>query len=97
MQIGDLVAYYCVSGQNADNLYSILCAPSGRMTFAEETPGAQSVQTNSNNTQTPLTYGGIPVLSEARNINYSILEIIGTDPATESFINVVNSLVKKTY
>ena len=40
----------------------------------------------------PLVYGAIPVMGEARNIVYSILEIIGSDSHAEAFINCVNTM-----
>ena len=44
-----------------------------------------------------LSYGGIPVMGESRNIIYSILEIIGTEDITENFIKAVNVLTSAKY
>jgi hypothetical protein len=44
-----------------------------------------------------LTYGGIPIMCESRNIIFSIMKIIGTERTTESFIKSVNVLTSFKY
>jgi hypothetical protein len=44
-----------------------------------------------------LTYGGIPIICESRNIIYSILNIIGLEETTEKFIKSVNVLTSFKY
>ncbi|GAB4305465.1 MAG: hypothetical protein Kow0069_01280 [Promethearchaeota archaeon] len=90
MQIGSLLAYACISGPDAENLYGILACPSGRLAFSDPTTQISNVQEVSFVALFPLVYGAVPVMGEARNIVYSILEVIGGDERAESFINVVN-------
>ncbi|MBD3352307.1 MAG: hypothetical protein GF364_12540 [Candidatus Lokiarchaeota archaeon] len=92
LNIGSLLSYVCISGEDPDNLYGIAAAPSGQLQFVDESTQASSVQDISFIGLFPLTYGAIPVLGEARNIVYSILEVIGTESIAEAFINSVNSL-----
>ena len=63
-----------------------------KLTFTDTTTSASSSQDITFITLFPLTYGAIPILGEARNIIYSILEVIGSDKIAEGFINSVNSL-----
>ena len=44
-----------------------------------------------------LTYGGIPVICESRNIIYSIMQILGGEQTTENFIKSVNVLTSFKY
>lgn len=97
LNAGSLLSYVCISGDNPDAFHGILAAPSGKIIFSEEHTDATSMQNISFITLFPLTYGAIPVLGEARNIVYSILEVIGTDKTAEAFIDSVNSLSAAKY
>ncbi|MCP4761475.1 MAG: hypothetical protein GY870_06815 [archaeon] len=92
LNIGNLLSYMCISGDNPDAFYGILACPSGKLMFSDTNTNASSIQEITFISLFPLTYGSIPVLGEARNIIYSILEIIGKDTIAEAFINSVNSL-----
>lgn len=93
MQIGSLLAYVCVSGPDAENLHGILAAPSGRLMFSDPNTDIANVEEISFISLFPLVYGAIPVLGEARNIVYSILEVIGSDEHAEAFINCMNTMM----
>lgn len=97
MNIGGLVSYLCVSGMDPENFYSILCCPSGKLIFSDPNIKSEIIQPISFVSMYSLSYGAIPVLCEARNIVYSILNVIGTDPLAEKFINSVNSIVKSRF
>ncbi len=92
LNIGELLSFLCISGEDPDSFYGILAAPSGKLTFTDSTTSASSSQDITFITLFPLTYGAIPILGEARNIIYSILEVIGANKIAEGFINSVNSL-----
>lgn len=92
LNIGELLSFLCISGEDPDSFYGILAAPSGKLTFTDSTTSASSSQDITFITLFPLTYGAIPILGEARNIIYSILEVIGPNKIAEGFINSVNSL-----
>ncbi|MHA1339890.1 MAG: hypothetical protein ACTSRZ_00265 [Promethearchaeota archaeon] len=97
LNLGSLLAYVCIAGEDPDSFYGILAAPCGKLQFIDEATSAISIQDISFITLFPLTYGAIPVLGEARNMIYSILEVIGSDPAAEGFINTVNILSATKY
>ena len=94
--IGDLLSYIAISGQDPDNFYGIATCPSGRLRFSriENTSNIEDVSFIG---LFSLTYGGIPILCELRNIIYSILQITGSEPITESFIKSVNVLTSFKY
>ncbi|MHA1563515.1 MAG: hypothetical protein ACTSPA_15540 [Promethearchaeota archaeon] len=97
LKLGGLVSYLCVSGDDPDNFYGILCNPSGKMTFTDKETGSYISQPITFVSLFPLTYGAIPVLCEARNIVHSIISIIGKDEITERFINSVNAIESTKY
>ncbi|MHA1914442.1 MAG: hypothetical protein ACW986_13300 [Promethearchaeota archaeon] len=94
--IGDLLCYVAISGQDTENFYGLITCPSGNINYSDE-------ETEINREDISfiglfsLTYGGIPVICESRNIIYSIMQIIGGDQATESFIKSVNVLTSFKY
>lgn len=94
--LGNLLCYVAISGYDPNNFYGIITCPSGRLKYSESE--------NNFNTQDisfiglfALTYGGIPIMCESRNIIYSILNIIGSEPITEHFIKSVNVLTSSRY
>lgn len=97
MKLGGLLSYLCVSGLDPENLYGILCSPSGKLMFADQDTGSEIIQPITFVSLFPMTYGAAPVLCEVRNIVYSILEVIGTDETTERFINSIMNILKTKY
>jgi hypothetical protein len=97
MNIGGLISYLCVSGLDPENFYGILCNPSGKLMFTDQNTGSEIIQPISFVSLFPLAYGAVPVLCEARNMVYSILEVIGTDAITELFIKSVNNIVQARF
>ena len=93
--IGDLLSYIAISGQNSENFYGLIACPSGKIKFSSIEPS------NTENISFvglfTLTYGGIPVISEARNIINSILQILGKEHTTENFIKSINVLTSFKY
>jgi len=94
--IGDLLCYIAISGQNAENFYGLITCPSGKIKFSiiEETSNTEDISFIGLFT---LSYGGIPVICESRNIIYSILQILGEEKTTENFIKSVNVLTSFKY
>ncbi|MFX1420282.1 MAG: hypothetical protein ACFE9N_15320 [Promethearchaeota archaeon] len=94
--IGDLLCYIAISGQNSDNFYGLIACPSGRIKFSatEKTSNYEDVSFIGLFT---LSYGGIPVISESRNIINSILQILGEEQITENFIKSINVLTSFKY
>jgi len=94
--IGELLCYIAISGQDPNNFYGLITCPSGKLRFSniKETSDIEDVSFVGLFT---LTYGGIPVMGESRNIIFSILEIIGTEQITENFIKAVNVLTSSKY
>lgn len=97
LNLGNLLSYICISGDNPDSFYGILSCPSGKLVFSDPNTNASSIQDMTFIALFPLTYGAIPVLGEARNVIYSILEVIGANNIAEKFINSVNSLSAAKY
>jgi hypothetical protein len=94
--MGDLLSYIAISGENAENFYGLIACPSGKINF--------STVENSSNVEIisfiglfRLTYGGIPVICESRNIINSILQILGEEQTTENFIKSINVLTSFKY
>lgn len=89
--IGDLLCYITISGQDPENFYGLITCPSGKIKYSsvEDTSNVEDVSFIG---LFALTYGGIPVMGESRNIIHSILEIIGKEQITEKFISAVNVL-----
>ncbi len=94
--IGELLCYVAISGQNPENYYGLITCPSGKLKFST-VEGSSNIEEVSLIGLFTLSYGGIPVLCEARNVVYSILEIIGTEKITEDFIKTVNALTTAKY
>ncbi len=94
--IGDLLCYIAISGQNAENFYGLITCPSGKIKFSiiEETSNTEDISFIGLFT---LSYGGIPVICESRNIIHSILQILGEEKTTENFIKSVNVLTSFKY
>ncbi|MDX1797203.1 MAG: hypothetical protein R3255_01025 [Candidatus Lokiarchaeia archaeon] len=94
--MGDLLSYVAISGENSENFYGLIACPSGKINF--------STVENSSNVEIisfiglfRLTYGGIPVICESRNIINSILQILGEEQTTENFIKSINVLTSFKY
>jgi hypothetical protein len=94
--IGKLLSYIAISGKEPENFYGLITAPSGILKFSrsEETSNFQEVSFVGLFT---LTYGGIPIICESRNIIFSILNIIGSEETTDKFIKSVNVLTSFKY
>jgi hypothetical protein len=94
--IGKLLGYIAISGNTPENFYGIITCPSGVLRFSK-TEDNSNVQNVSFVGLFTLTYGGIPIICESRNIIYSILNIIGSEETTEKFIKSVNVLTSFKY
>jgi len=94
--IGELLSYIAISGNDPNNFYGIITCPSGTLKYSE-TKTNFNIQEISFVGLFALTYGGIPIMCESRNIIYSILNIIGSEPITENFIKSVNVLTSSRY
>jgi len=94
--IGELLCYVAISGNEPNNFYGIITCPSGKLKYSD-TKNSFNVQEISFVGLFSLTYGGIPIMCEARNIIYSILKIIGTESITENFIKSVNVLTSSRF
>jgi hypothetical protein len=94
--IGDLLCYVAISGENPEQFYGLIACPSGRMRYSniEDTSNFDDISFIG---LFSLTYGGIPVICESRNIIYSIMQILGEEHITENFIKSVNVLTSFKY
>ena len=94
--IGALLCYVAISGMNAESFYGLISCPSGKISYSsiKETSNIEDISFIGLFT---LTYGGIPVICESRNIIYSIMKILGGDQTTENFIKSVNVLTSFKY
>jgi len=94
--IGNLLCYIAISGNDAESFYGLITCPSGKINFSatEETTNIEDISFIGLFT---LTYGGIPVICESRNIIYSILQILGKEQTTENFIESINVLTRSKY
>ena len=95
MNVGGLLTYLCVSGQDPENLFGIISNPSGELKFEDKEINSEIVQPVSFVALFPMTYGVIPVLCEARNIVHSILQIIGEDQISKKYIQSINAMVER--
>jgi hypothetical protein len=93
---GDLLCYIAISGQDPENFFGIITCPSGRLKFSE-VEGNLNAEEISFVALFTLTYGGIPILCESRNIIFSIMKIIGSEKITDNFIKSVNVLTSFKY
>ncbi|TFF93642.1 MAG: hypothetical protein EU543_03145 [Promethearchaeota archaeon] len=94
--MGDLLFYLAISGENSENFYGIITCPSGNLEFSKDRD-LSNIQQISFIGLFSLEYGGIPIIGEARNIIYSIIEILGSEKTTENFIKAVNVLLSAKY
>ncbi|MEJ2295289.1 MAG: hypothetical protein P8Y23_11050 [Candidatus Lokiarchaeota archaeon] len=94
--IGKLLSYIAISGEEPENYYGLITAPSGILKFSQ-LEDASNFQEVSFVGLFTLTYGGIPIICESRNIIFSILNIIGSEETTEKFIKSVNVLTSFKY
>jgi hypothetical protein len=94
--IGDLICYVAISGENSENFYGLIACPSGKINFStfKETSNVEDISFIG---LFKLTYGGIPVICESRNIINSILQVLGEEQITENFIKSVNVLTSFKY
>ncbi|MFX0083895.1 MAG: hypothetical protein ACFE94_19265 [Candidatus Hodarchaeota archaeon] len=94
--IGDLLCYVAISGENAENFYGLIACPSGKIKYSKliDTSNIEEISFIG---LFALTYGGIPVICESRNIIYSIMQILGGEQTTENFIKSVNVLTSFKY
>ncbi len=94
--IGDLLCYVAISGQDSENFYGIIACPSGKIKFSEVEDASNTEEISFIGLFT-LSYGGIPIICESRNIIYSIMQIVGGEKTTESFIKSINVLTSSKY
>ncbi len=94
--IGNLLCYVAISGKDAENFYGLISCPSGKIKYSnvENTSNIEDVSFIG---LFSLTYGGIPVICESRNIIYSIMQILGSEQTTENFIKSVSVLTSFKY
>jgi hypothetical protein len=94
--MGDLLCYIAISGQNSENYYGLITCPSGRIKYSnfDEILNSEDVSFIGLFT---LTYGGIPVICESRNIINSLLQIFGNEQITENFIKSINVLTSSKF
>ena len=94
--IGSLLCYVAISGKDAENFYGLISCPSGKIKYSniENTSNIEDVSFIG---LFSLTYGGIPVICESRNIIYSIMQILGSEQTTENFIKSVSVLTSFKY
>jgi len=94
--IGDLLCYVAISGQDPENFFGIITSPSGKLKFSE-VEGNLNAEEISFVALFTLSYGGIPIMCESRNIIFSIMKIIGSEKITDNFIKSVNVLTSFKY
>lgn len=94
--IGDLLCYVAISGENSDHFYGLITCPSAKIKFStmDETSNIEDISFIG---LFALTYGGIPVICESRNIISSIMQILGDEQTTMNFIKSVNVLTSFKY
>ena len=95
--IGDLLSFIAISGEDPENFYGIITCHSGKIKYSTLQNDAPNYDNLSFIGLFNLTYGGIPIICESRNVIYSILNIIGKEPITEKFIESVNVLTSFKY
>ncbi|MFX0006663.1 MAG: hypothetical protein ACFFA7_15695 [Promethearchaeota archaeon] len=94
--MGDLLSYIAISGESSENFYGLIACPSGKINFSN-VENTSNVEVISFIGLFRLTYGGIPVICESRNIINSILQILGEEQTTENFIKSINVLTSFKY
>ncbi|MHA1988332.1 MAG: hypothetical protein ACW98D_16975 [Promethearchaeota archaeon] len=94
--IGNLLCYVTISGREAENFYGLVSCPAGKMKYSNM-EASSNVEDISFIGLFALTYGGIPVICESRNIIYSLMQLLGSEQTTENFIKSVNVLTSFKY
>ena len=94
--IGNLLCYVAISGTDAEHFYGLITCPSGKLNYSN-VKDSSNIEDISFIGLFALTYGGIPVICESRNIIYSIMQILGDEQTTENFIKSVNVLTSFKY
>ena len=94
--IGNLLCYVAISGRDAENFYGLVACPAGTLNYSN-VENSSNVEDISFIGLFALTYGGIPVICESRNIIYSIMQVLGSEQTTENFIKSVNVLTSFKY
>ncbi|NMC05590.1 MAG: hypothetical protein GYA24_10270 [Candidatus Lokiarchaeota archaeon] len=97
LNAGPLLNYLCIAGNDAQNLYAISACPSSILYFKDTAKGREVQLQLALITLFPLTYGMIPILCEIRNITRSMVELLGDETATQSFLASINNLIKIKY
>ena len=97
MNVGPLLSYICISGPDPENIYAILACPSGNIMFKDQATPRKIKKELAFISLFPLTYGMIPIFCETRNIVSSMLQLVGEDPVTKSFLNALNNLIQIKY
>ncbi len=97
LNVGPLLNYMCISGNDAQNLYATFACPCGTLLFKDEAKGREVRARLALVALFPLTYGMIPVLCEIRNITRSMVELLGDEPISQAFLSSVNNLIKIKY
>jgi hypothetical protein len=94
--IGNLLCYVAISGRDSENFYGLVACPAGKLNYSnvEESSNIEDISFIG---LFALTYGGIPVICESRNIIYSIMQLLGSEQTTENFIKSVNVLTSFKY
>lgn len=95
--IGELLSFVAISGEDPENFYGIITCHSGKIKYSSSTQDVPNYDNLSFIGLFTLTYGGIPIICESRNVIYSILNIIGKESTTEKFIDSVNVLTSFKY
>ncbi|MBY8984429.1 MAG: hypothetical protein KGD65_05135 [Candidatus Lokiarchaeota archaeon] len=94
--IGNLLCYVAISGRDAEHFYGLVACPAGTLNYSN-VENSSNVEDISFIGLFALTYGGIPVICESRNIVYSIMQVLGSEQTTENFIKSVNVLTSFKY
>ena len=94
--IGKLLCYIAISGERIEDFRGLITCPSGKLGFSKR-GDSSNIQEISFIGLFNLDYGVIPIIGEARNIVYSLLEIFGAEETTEHFIKAANVLMKSKY
>ncbi|MHA1986183.1 MAG: hypothetical protein ACW98D_06050 [Promethearchaeota archaeon] len=94
--IGNLLCYVAISGKDTENFYGLIACPSGKIKYSK-VENTSNIEDVSFIGLFSLTYGGIPVICESRNIVYSIMQILGSEQTTENFIKSVSVLTSFKY
>jgi hypothetical protein len=94
--IGDLLCYIAISGKDAESFYGLITCPSAKINFSpmDKTSNMEDISFIG---LFALTYGGIPVICESRNIISSIMQIFGEEHTTMNFIKSVNVITSFKY